>query len=186
MVVFITILALFFCILVVCVLIVLLRAVRESAHPHDFHLPEDVPLEWPEEQKHLTVTDRNIHWLRATSESRLTDPDGICSVCLDEGCNALLVCGHSYHPKCIERWLRKSHFCPLCHREYIAQTKVFCQHCRDCYFLCRLGLLARANKNDWVCKGCEELKKLREMGSDLPIFNTFNEDVSHVQLSAVE
>ena len=44
--------------------------------------------------------------------------EGECSICLSEypvGSYMLfLPCGHSFHSRCLTRWLSRSHTCPLC------------------------------------------------------------------------
>ncbi|KAE8688966.1 hypothetical protein F3Y22_tig00110946pilonHSYRG00104 [Hibiscus syriacus] len=39
-----------------------------------------------------------------------------CAICLDEGKIKAkrMPCGHAFHGRCIEKWLEKSHSCPLC------------------------------------------------------------------------
>lgn len=43
-----------------------------------------------------------------------------CSICLCSNrsvtTNPRLPCGHPYHPKCIQAWLRRSWTCPVCRR----------------------------------------------------------------------
>jgi hypothetical protein len=41
-----------------------------------------------------------------------------CAICFDNICNGCymntLKCNHSFHPKCIERWIQETPSCPLC------------------------------------------------------------------------
>ena len=67
--------------------------------------------------------------------------DSTCSICLEEASNAELFCRHAYHPQCIALWLKKSNFCPLCHREDIRSAKIYCPSCLTQYFLCRKNFL---------------------------------------------
>ena len=54
---------------------------------------------------------------------------GSCSICTDdfnEGdiLQTLAPCGHAYHPKCINRWLREGHItCPNCRKELPTNPK---------------------------------------------------------------
>lgn len=55
----------------------------------------------------------------------LLEPGQCCCVCLQEYQlgeykRELPVCGHTYHKKCIDKWLRKSHSmtCPICRHDY--------------------------------------------------------------------
>ena len=44
---------------------------------------------------------------------------GECSICLDdilEGAEVDLLCGHSFHTRCLQTWLLRSPTCPLCRR----------------------------------------------------------------------
>lgn len=37
-----------------------------------------------------------------------------CTICLCEGCDEVLPCGHGFHAKCLVPWLWKNASCPLC------------------------------------------------------------------------
>jgi len=40
-----------------------------------------------------------------------------CPICLDEikeEDKKIIKCSHVYHEKCIEKWFKRSHKCPLC------------------------------------------------------------------------
>ncbi|XP_047095501.1 RING-H2 finger protein ATL74-like [Lolium rigidum] len=47
-----------------------------------------------------------------------------CSVCLEafeagERCRRLPRCGHSFHARCVDPWLEKSRFCPVCRADVV-------------------------------------------------------------------
>ncbi|CAA0833082.1 RING/U-box superfamily protein [Striga hermonthica] len=46
---------------------------------------------------------------------------GSCVICMDEfekGCDVVgMPCGHDFHEGCVEKWLRTSHYCPVCRFE---------------------------------------------------------------------
>ncbi|CAA0833081.1 RING/U-box superfamily protein [Striga hermonthica] len=46
---------------------------------------------------------------------------GSCVICMDEfekGCDVVgMPCGHDFHDGCVEKWLRTSHYCPVCRYE---------------------------------------------------------------------
>lgn len=53
------------------------------------------------------------------SECKGQNYDAIeCSICLDHihKNNKSLVCGHAFHIKCIDNWLKVNNVCPICRR----------------------------------------------------------------------
>ncbi|XVE92196.1 hypothetical protein REPUB_Repub01dG0076200 [Reevesia pubescens] len=44
-----------------------------------------------------------------------------CMICLEkitvESYVSRMPCSHTYHVNCIKRWLKQSHYCPICHFE---------------------------------------------------------------------
>ncbi|GER51502.1 RING/U-box superfamily protein, partial [Striga asiatica] len=46
---------------------------------------------------------------------------GSCVICMDEfekGCDVVgMPCGHDFHEDCVDKWLRTSHYCPVCRYE---------------------------------------------------------------------
>lgn len=40
--------------------------------------------------------------------------DSKCPICLDLHPNKTISCGHTYHKKCIDKWLSISNICPTC------------------------------------------------------------------------
>ncbi|GER51503.1 RING/U-box superfamily protein [Striga asiatica] len=46
---------------------------------------------------------------------------GSCVICMDEfekGCEVVgMPCGHDFHEGCVDKWLRTSHYCPVCRYE---------------------------------------------------------------------
>lgn len=44
-----------------------------------------------------------------------------CSICLEEGCNVTLACGHHFHIDCIEKWRQPT--CPIC-RHFLSSTSL--------------------------------------------------------------
>lgn len=56
-----------------------------------------------------------VHVCAASSYSELSE----CSICLEElnnteRCIQALVCTHAFHADCIDKWMHKSHRCPVC------------------------------------------------------------------------
>lgn len=51
-------------------------------------------------------------------ESKIIDSSDECSICLQDfkvGCEGVCMpCSHMFHRNCITRWLRTSHYCPIC------------------------------------------------------------------------
>ncbi|KAG8363035.1 hypothetical protein BUALT_BualtUnG0011500 [Buddleja alternifolia] len=74
--------------------------------------------------------DNDVSYLVPTAESsiesleitRLTD-NGTCSICLEDfpsngdSDGACMPCSHTFHEDCIKKWLRTSHYCPVCRFE---------------------------------------------------------------------
>ncbi|CAM0913976.1 unnamed protein product [Alopecurus aequalis] len=49
-----------------------------------------------------------------------------CAVCLEvfaagDRCRRLPRCKHSFHAKCVDPWLKKSRFCPVCRADVVAK-----------------------------------------------------------------
>ncbi len=40
--------------------------------------------------------------------------DQICTICMTDGTNDQLPCGHRFHKNCLARWLIKNSTCPTC------------------------------------------------------------------------
>lgn len=64
----------------------------------------------------VPATDESIKLLQYKT---ITDSgENNCVVCLEElsaGCEAAYMpCSHAFHGDCIEKWLRTSHYCPIC------------------------------------------------------------------------
>ena len=58
---------------------------------------------------------RPTYFLYTHVSSCSGDGQSVCTVCLCEGTNdVLLQCGHSFHWACIKRWLDQNNVCPLC------------------------------------------------------------------------
>jgi hypothetical protein len=47
----------------------------------------------------------------------------VCSICLCEGTNHKLMCGHSFHPDCIQSWLKRDNTCPYCRKSVNLETE---------------------------------------------------------------
>ncbi|KAL0408673.1 UNVERIFIED_CONTAM: hypothetical protein Sradi_1801700 [Sesamum radiatum] len=86
------------------------------------------------DERHATnlTTQRSMEehegcWVPAVESSiesleskRLTEA-GTCSICLEDlvcgGEGVLMPCSHVFHGDCIKKWLRTSHYCPICRFE---------------------------------------------------------------------
>eukprot|EP00756_Hemistasia_phaeocysticola_P048449 Hpha_TRINITY_DN22871_c0_g1::TRINITY_DN22871_c0_g1_i1::g.84383::m.84383 len=51
-----------------------------------------------------------------------------CTVCLEDGCEDTLPCGHAVHKGCLEEWTRYQPACPVCGRSCSSST-VKCRYC---------------------------------------------------------
>lgn len=78
---------------------------------------EDIALEIDQVPHMVPATNEAIKKLERKVISA-TDLNRECAICLEElaaGCEALsMPCLHAFHGDCIEKWLRTSHYCPLC------------------------------------------------------------------------
>lgn len=46
--------------------------------------------------------------------------ENICSICMETvKYGAITKCGHIYHNKCLQRWVRHQQTCPLCRNEFL-------------------------------------------------------------------
>ncbi|KAL2233568.1 E3 ubiquitin-protein ligase RNF126-like [Sesamum indicum] len=58
--------------------------------------------------------------IESLESKRLTEA-GTCSICLEDlvcgGEGVLMPCSHIFHGDCIKKWLRTSHYCPICRFE---------------------------------------------------------------------
>lgn len=53
--------------------------------------------------------------IRMLEECDVAEEERCCSICLEElGVALRMPCSHVFHRGCIKKWLRKSHYCPLC------------------------------------------------------------------------
>ncbi|KAK4423762.1 hypothetical protein Salat_1959100 [Sesamum alatum] len=91
-------------------------------HRHVFgqmHAVDLVTRRSMEEQKACLVPA--VEWSIESLESKRLTEDGTCSVCLDDlvcgGEGVLMPCAHVFHGDCIKKWLRTSHYCPVCRFE---------------------------------------------------------------------
>lgn len=50
--------------------------------------------------------------------------DSTCVICLCRlfGVPQVLECGHSFHSKCIRKWVRKKKCCPVCRRNLLTHS----------------------------------------------------------------
>ncbi|XP_073137923.1 uncharacterized protein [Henckelia pumila] len=81
------------------------RAIRRSMQ--EAHEPAMVP-----------ATDASIECLKSKMIDSNNDHDGSCRICLEDFEQAVLVmimpCSHVFHKDCIRKWLKASHYCPIC------------------------------------------------------------------------
>ena len=43
----------------------------------------------------------------------------VCGICRESGCNLKTECGHSFHEKCLNQWLKKKNTCPYCTQQVL-------------------------------------------------------------------
>lgn len=122
---------------------------------------EDSGTEWTTPEQ-LTVDPQLPLWAK-TARSRYEESE--CSICLDAGGSAELVCGHYYHQNCILTWLKRSHFCPLCHRDHIRTLRVYCAACSNQYLLAKTALLELHPHLAKECPSCKEPNKDNSLSS---------------------
>jgi hypothetical protein len=104
-------------------------------------------VEWVEEKGvNFKVTGKIVWSDRANCAKPLMATEQSCSICLDEGTTAELVCGHQYHPFCIGDWLSKNYVCPCCRRD-IKGIKIYCNLCKWRYFVCSRTLIASGSRS---------------------------------------
>lgn len=44
---------------------------------------------------------------------------GVCTICLENVNNSPMECGHVFHTKCINKWLKNNDTCPNCRMELV-------------------------------------------------------------------
>lgn len=51
-----------------------------------------------------------------------------CSICFREMYHATtrLKCNHTFHKKCVNKWFKKSHTCPICRLDITKQKEICC------------------------------------------------------------
>ncbi len=88
----------------------------------------NIDIEWVHKifKKNIVFLFRSLENLDSCcSETELNET---CPVCLESITNAkksavLKKCGHSYHFKCLNNWLEKSHSCPLCRNKVMLSSE---------------------------------------------------------------
>ncbi|XP_073035306.1 E3 ubiquitin-protein ligase RING1-like [Primulina eburnea] len=95
------------------VLVVCKRRVNEN----------DLVVELMEEDDYgmVPATDSSIKTLKIKTVTLRENEDESCSICLEDfytGCEVLsMPCSHIFHEDCIKKWLKTSHYCPICRLE---------------------------------------------------------------------
>lgn len=68
-------------------------------------------------------------------------------------------CNHSFHPNCIEEWVRKKQGgCPLCKSKELSPANLYCRECFESYKEVGFGELSiMVRDNSWkkLCNNCE-------------------------------
>ena len=63
---------------------------------------------------------------------QVTDTDITCNVCIEKlnlkQYKRTLCCGHTFHKKCVDKWIKKNPSCPLCRRNAFAIFNEGCFH----------------------------------------------------------
>ncbi|KAL1547045.1 RING-type E3 ubiquitin transferase [Salvia divinorum] len=77
--------------------------------------------------KHYLIFTARRRYAAAVKSSRRPPDSDECSVCLSElageECCELAACGHTFHRRCVERWLKGYvSTCPLCRAEVVPEA----------------------------------------------------------------
>ncbi|KAL2485981.1 E3 ubiquitin-protein ligase RING1-like [Abeliophyllum distichum] len=77
-----------------------------------------------EENNNCNMVPASDSSIKSLETKRLDDENNrveICMICLDEYSQGLEVtympCSHLFHENCIKKWLKTSHYCPVCRFE---------------------------------------------------------------------
>lgn len=77
---------------------------------------------------HCPVSIRLKNEEKAKKEEALKNmPSSECSICMENKCDVMLMCGHTFHNKCIKKWKETAEkmSCPCCRNEHNAHL-TFC------------------------------------------------------------
>lgn len=59
----------------------------------------------------------------------IIDVNDNCSICLENQCNIVTMCGHLYHSVCLAAWIHKKCKCPLCVTRDFNPITIYCEKC---------------------------------------------------------
>jgi hypothetical protein len=89
------------------------------------------------------------------------DPQQTCSICLENDCHVMTLCGHPYHSPCLRAWLKKRETCPLCVSPDFNPIAIFCTSCGKSLKLgAMFSRMSSAKKAEWAetttvrCSSC--------------------------------
>lgn len=76
---------------------------------------------------HIIITQKDINnkskYHRVSNDPNEKCKDSECSICISEYLNneyyRTLNCGHTFHKRCIDKWIKKNNSCPICREKFL-------------------------------------------------------------------
>lgn len=98
------------------------KAHYDRLNPHNFNVNYDTFIDNNIDYDGISID--SIDSIATTYSSERNERE-ICSICLSNIDNYIyteLYCGHKFHLKCLNEWVKNSKECPLCKREILEQV----------------------------------------------------------------